>query len=128
MKLEKELTYNQPEFNLDKDFQDIDKTIKRADDNLQLLKDLARKSLEKGHKVLGGFFGLTVADGRVFYQVTEIKKNGNLPEVAFVKRCAGICFDLYEDDILGQGEWIALAKANDLVNRNRALEKLFGGK
>jgi len=122
MKLEKELTYNQPEFNLDKDFQDIDKTIKRADDNLQLLKDLARKSLEKGNQILGGYFGLTVADGRVFYQVTEIKGNN-----AFVKRCAGICLDLYEDDILGQGEWIALAKANDLVNRNRALEKLFGG-
>lgn len=123
MKLEKELTYIQPEFNLDKDFQDIDKTIKRADDNLQLLKDLARKSLEKGHKVLGGFFGLTVADGRVFYQVTEIKGN-----IVFVKRCAGICLDLYEDDILGQGEWISLTKATELVNGNRALEKLFGGK
>lgn len=123
MKLEKELTYNQPEFNLDKDFQDIDKTIKRADDNLKLLKDLARKSLEKGHKVLGGFFGLTVADGRVFYQVTEIKGDR-----AFVKRCAGICLDLYEDNVLGQGEWIGLDKATQLVNRNRALEKLFGGK
>ena len=122
MKLEKELTYNQPEFNLDKDFQDIDKTIKKANDNLQLLKNLARKGLEKGNKVLGGFFGLTVADGRVFYQVTEIKGN-----IAFVKRCAGICLDLYEDNILGQGDWITLNKATALVNANRALEKLFGG-
>ncbi len=124
MKLEKELTYNQSEFNLDTDYNpaEIDKTIKKADDNHKVLKDLAKKSQEKGHKVLGGFFGLNVADGMVYYQVTEIKGN-----IAFVKRCAGICLDFYQDNVLGQGEWITLNKATELVERNRALEKLFGG-
>lgn len=122
MKLEKELTYNQPEFNIDTDFQEIDKTIASSEANLKLLKDLSRKSLEKGNQVLGGIFGLNVADGRVFYQITETKGN-----TAFAKRCAGICLDLYEDNVLGQGDWITLNKANELVARHRALEKLFGG-
>lgn len=127
MKLEKELTYNQPEIDIDNGFEDIDKTRAYSKDNLKLLKELARKSLKKGYKVLGGFFSLNVADGRVFYQITEIQTNGNLPTVAFAKRCAGICLDLYQDDVLGQGDWITLNKATELVERNRALEKLFGG-
>ena len=72
--------------------------------------------------LLGGIIRLPVADGVVFYQITEVK-NG----LAFAKRCAGICLDMYEDDILGQGEWISEKKATELVNANRALEKLFGG-
>lgn len=127
MKLEKELTYNQPEIDIDNGFKEINKAIATSKENLKLLKDLARKSLEKGNNVLGGIFGLNVADGRVFYQVTEIKKNGDLPEVAFVKRCAGICLDLYQDDILGHGDWISLKKATEFVERHRALEKFFGG-
>jgi hypothetical protein len=62
MKLEKKLTYNQPEIDIDNGFKDIDKTIASSKENLKLLKELARKSLEKGHKVLGGFFSLNVAD------------------------------------------------------------------
>ena len=122
MKLEKQLTYNQPEIDIDNDFKDINKTIKISEDNLKLLKELSNKSIEKGYAILGGIFGLTVADGKVFYQVTEIKGN-----VAFVSRCAGICLDLYEDMLLGQGEWISTTKANELVHRERALNKLFGG-
>jgi hypothetical protein len=122
MKLEKELTYNQPEIDFDNGFKEINKAIATSKENLKLLKDLARKSLEKGNNVLGGIFGLNVADGRVFYQVTEIKGN-----TAFVNRCAGICLDLYQDDILGHGDWISLKKATEFVERHRALEKFFGG-
>lgn len=123
MKLEKELTYNQREFENDDFGKSIDETIMMSNDNLKLLKELAKKSLEKRYMLLGGIFRLTVADGVVFYQIVEVTTNG----WAFAKRCAGICLDMYEDDILGQGEWISEDKATKLVNGFRAMEKLFGG-
>jgi len=123
MKLEQELTYNQREFENDDFGKDIGETIKMSDDNLKLLKELARKSLEKRYMLLGGIIRLPVADGVVFYQITEVKNGW-----AFAKRCAGICLDMYEDDLLGQGEWISENKATELVNGFRAMEKLFGGK
>lgn len=123
MKLDKELTYNQPEANVD--FKDIKKAIKYSNDNYELLKALSKKAEEKYPKnlPLGGFFDLPVADGKVSYQITEV-----VGKRAFAKRCAGICLDFYEDMMLGQGAWISTDKANELVNRQRALIKLFGGK
>jgi hypothetical protein len=47
MKLEKELTYNQPEIDIDNGFKEINKAIATSKENLKLLKDLARKSLDK---------------------------------------------------------------------------------
>lgn len=120
MKLEKELTYNQSEIPMGNDWT---ADIITSEENLKLLKELAKKSLEKRYMLLGGIFRLTVADGVVFYQIVEVK-NGR----AFAKRCAGICLDMYEDNILGQGEWISEKKATDLVNGFRAMENLFGGK
>lgn len=118
MKLEQELTYNQPEI----EGNNWQENIISSEENLKLLKELARKSLEKRYMLLGGIIRLPVADGVVFYQITEVKKGW-----AFAKRCAGICLDMYEDDILGQGEWISEKKATELVNGFRAVEKHFGG-
>lgn len=123
MKLDKELTYNQPEVDILNGFKEIDKSIAKSNDNFELLKKLSGEARVKyPNSPLGGFFNLNVADGRVQYQITEIKGN-----TAYAKLCHGICLDMYQDDILGDGDWISLKKATELVNGQIAMAKLFGG-
>ena len=117
MKLEKELTYNRHEIVVTGN--SIDDDIKNSEENLKHLKELAEKA-ENTHPLLGGIFSVSVADGKVFYQITEIKG-----KTAYANRCAGICLDEYSDMILGDGAWIPLNKANDFVVGYRALVKLF---
>mgnify|MGYP000187416231 CR=1 FL=1 len=94
---------------------------KLEDDNFELLKKLSEEAHVKyPNSPLGGFFNLNVADGRVQYQITEIKGN-----TAYAKLCHGICLDMYQDDILGDGDWISLKKATELVNGQIAMAKLF---
>lgn len=121
MKLDKELTYNQPEVDILNGFKEIDKSIAKSNDNFELLKKLSEEAHVKyPNSPLGGFFNLNVADGRVQYQITEIKGN-----TAYAKLCHGICLDMYQDDILGDGDWISLKKATELVNGQIAMAKLF---
>ena len=118
MKLEKELTYNQPEV----EFTNFKGRFKKADKNVELLNELNKKSQER-HNVLGGVFWRTVADGRVPYQVVEINN-----KTAVVKRCAGICLDLYEDSLLGSECELPVERVKMLVNQQRRLYELFGAK
>jgi len=118
MKLEKELIYNQPNVDIDIGFHEA---IKIADENLKLLRNLDKNAQAK-YPILGGCFSTSVADGKVFYQVVEVSKAR-----ATVRLCNGICLDEYVDDILGYESTISLSKATELVERERALLKLFGG-
>lgn len=122
MKLEKELRYNLPEIEVGPGFSTIQKDIKKSEENFQFLVDLDNKAKEK-YDILGGYFSLTVADGKVPYQLVEINN-----KLAKVVRCAGICLDQYEDQILGNEAWIPLKKAEELINYQRRLSALFNKK
>ena len=76
-------------------------------------------------KAAGGLlhrsFSTPVADGRVHYQITRIKK-----KTAVVKLCPGICLDEYQDNILGEECEISLSKAKQLIAQADALHRIFG--
>lgn len=118
MKLPKEYTYDRPEFDMDK--WDTDAFLKMAEENLIHLKDLEKKCSER-FALVGSIIQVPVADGTVFYQVVETNN-----KTATVKRCAGICLDLYEDMILGQECTLPYNRIEQMVNQRRALNKLFG--
>ncbi len=121
MKLPIEYTYDRPEFDIDNKF-DVDEFIKRSEDNYAHLEDLEKKCAER-FALVGSFIRVPVADGVVFYQVVETNE-----KTATVKRCAGICLDLYEDMILGQGCTLPYDRVAQMVAQRRALNKLFGRK
>lgn len=117
-----EFVYNQPEVEIQAGFSNIDEQIQKSNDNFKLLKELGKKSQEAGHEVLGGYFSMVVADGKVWHQVTAYNKTAKL---YFVKRCAGICLDEYYDQYIGESEWLKAEFVEDKVKGQRAMEKLF---
>jgi hypothetical protein len=121
MKLPIEYTYDRPEFDYDNKF-DVVERIKRSEENLTHLLELEKKCQER-FALVGGFICVPVADGQVFYQVVETNE-----KTATVKRCAGICLDLYEDMILGQGCTLPYDRVAQMVAQRRAMNKLFGRK
>ena len=116
--LPQEFVYNQPEV----DLSNIDEAIDKSEQNLELLKSLSEKAEEAGHEVLGGYFHLPVADGRVFHQAVAYNKQAKL---YFVKRCAGICLDEYFDSYIGEGEWLNGNWVEDRIKGQKAMGKLF---
>lgn len=120
MKLSKELIYDLPEIKISSN--NFREGIIQADKNLEHLKNLAKRAKELDN-LLGSYFSVTVADGKVFYQVVE---KDNFKDKGIVKRCAGICLDEYVHELLGYEAELPIAKIKELVNRETALQKLFG--
>lgn len=114
--LEKELTYNKEEVSIPGQWKE---ESKQAKENFAFLEELDKKARER-YPILGGYFTLPVADGKVCYQVVAVTER-----TATVKRCAGICLDEYADMILGYGATMSLQRASELVRGTRALNDLF---
>jgi hypothetical protein len=97
----------QLELNWENNFKELRRIDKEAQDNGTLL-----------HR----YFSTPVADGRAYYQVTKLNKTS-----CVLTRCPGICPDEYEDNILGEQSTMPLKKVEDFVNRQQAINRLFGG-
>ena len=87
--------------------------------NLDELHSLDKQAQEQ-NSIVGRFFSLPVADGRVFYQVTALKRNK-----CTVTICEGICLDGYSDNILGEESELPLKKTEELIQRDKILKQLF---
>lgn len=118
--LPEEFIYSKEEIDFSKI--NIDEAIDKSEQNLELLKSLSQKAEENGYEVLGGYFHLPVADGRVFHQAVAYNKQAKL---YFVKRCAGICLDEYYDSYIGEGEWLNASWVEDRIKGQKAMKKLF---
>ena len=90
--------------------------------NYEHLKEINRVAKEEG-TLLHRSFSLQVADGKVHYQITKLKKKSVVVEL-----CLGICPDEYQDSILGEKSEISLSKAQELIGREDALARLFDGR
>lgn len=116
--LPQEFVYDQPEV----DLSNIDEAIAKSEQNFELLKSLGEKAEKEGFEVLGGYFFLPVADGRVWHQAVAYNKQAKL---YFVKRCNGICLDEYFDSYIGEGEWLNADWVEARIKGQKAMEKLF---
>jgi hypothetical protein len=90
--------------------------------NLEHLKQIDRSAQNAGVSPLYRCFSVPVADGKAHYQVVRVKK-----KTAIVRICDGICLDGYCDMVLGEESEISIDKVMELVGRNAALNRLFGG-
>lgn len=98
----------------------IDEALRLSEENLKKLKSIDAEAKARG-TIMYRFFYVSVADGRVFYQVTRVKS-----KTAVVTRCAGICLDEYADDYLGDEQEIELKFVEDKIKNRDVIEKLFG--
>ena len=87
-------------------------------------KELSRidKEAQDNGTLLYRYFSTPVADGRAYYQVTKVKS-----KTCILTRCTGICPDEYADSILGAECEMPLKKVEEFVNRQQAINRLFGG-
>jgi hypothetical protein len=94
--------------------------------NLDVLEDIDKraKKIEKNN-ILFRYFTESVADGRVFYQVTDFTtdKKGNYDKV-YVSYCEGTCLDMYEHNYFGQGRWIDASYAIERIGVIDTIEKI----
>ena len=91
------------------------------ENNLKELRRLDKEAQDNG-TLLYRYFSTPVADGRAYYQVTRVKS-----KTCVLTRCPGICPDEYADDILGDECEMPLKKVEEFVNRQQAINRLFGG-
>ena len=85
--------------------------------NFDHLKQIDAAAQRAGVSPLYRCFSLTVADGKVHYQVVRVKK-----KTAVVKLCDGICLDDYCDQVLGEESEISLSKVKELIRREDAIK------
>jgi hypothetical protein len=98
---------------------DWKEAISNSKKNFEHLKECDLMA-QKSNNLVGRYFSLAVADGKVFYQV--IKENKTSTVVAL---CNGICLDDYVDQILGEKSTISKSKVLSLINSQQKLNKLF---
>jgi hypothetical protein len=100
---------------------DWSEAIRNSDLNFAELKRINDEHLVNNNSsLLYRYFALPVADGRAYYQVTRVKT-----KKCVVTRCKGICLDEYADNVLGDECELSLAKTNELVKRQEAIDILF---
>jgi hypothetical protein len=105
----------------DMGFDKIREVCQNSERNLDELKRIDKQARENG-TLLYRYFSTPVADGRAYYQITRVKKS-----TCVLTRCEGICLDEYADNILGDECEMPLKKVEEFVNRQQAINRLFGG-
>lgn len=102
------------------DFGDIDLMILNSEDNLKHLIMIDYVQDIKCEKVLYRYFTIPVADGKAYYQVTNVTKTS-----ATVTLCEGISLDNYEYLYFGKEATISLKQAKQYIELRIASEEIL---